>query len=267
MYLEFVRFFNEALEQKAAELEEGFACERFFLAYRYALLAQGKRLRPYMLYLSVKSVAPYLSEDELRARIFNSALAVEMVHTYSLVHDDLPAMDNDDWRRGKPTCHRQFDEATAILVGDALIADAFLLLSSSRCADRQVACLARAIGSSGMVLGQALDLGSKTATLSMHEWLNIHALKTGRLFAAACELGAVCVGADSTIAQAIGTLGQHFGMAFQLRDDIADAAPLTDVAEKTALVDLAKEHLDAAIALATSHQWQALGSFLAEQRL
>ena len=193
-------------------------------ACRYALEGQGKRVRPQLVLLSHQIFDPEWK------RALPSALAVEWVHTYSLVHDDLPCMDDDDWRRGRPSVHKVFGEATALLVGGALLSDAFLILgggvrgleaSSSIVMVRE---LASAIGASGMVLGQSLDLqwtGKHGYSLDV---LNgIHRRKTGNLIAASCVLGASSAGADSGECELLRKLGENFGLAFQITDDVLDA--------------------------------------------
>jgi geranylgeranyl diphosphate synthase type II len=156
-----------------------------------------------------------------------------MVHTYSLVHDDLPAMDDDDLRRGRPTCHKVFGEAVAILVGDALLARAFELLSSDidppLLAARCCAVLARAAGASALVGGQAADLklaesGGECRTVEMHELESIHQRKTGALFVAALELGSIVAGANAQQEAALKSYGKHVGLAFQITDDLLDVS-------------------------------------------
>jgi geranylgeranyl diphosphate synthase type II len=191
-------------------------------AIRYALLAPGKRLRP-QLVLSAAEACGAVVNDALPA-----AVAVEMVHAYSLVHDDLPAMDNDDLRRGRPTCHRQFDEATAILAGDALLTRAFEVLAGDiQPPARAAACcaeLARAIGAGGMVGGQADDLAAQFRHIGVARLQSIHRRKTGALFGASLQLGAIVADADADQRQRLATYGDHLGLAFQIVDDLLDVA-------------------------------------------
>ncbi|WP_018700116.1 polyprenyl synthetase family protein [Amorphus coralli] len=198
--------------------------ERIAEAVRYAALGGGKRFRPF---LAIESAA-LLGGDPAAARA--AAAALECVHCYSLVHDDLPAMDDDDMRRGRPTVHKAFDEATAILAGDALLTVAFEILGSPRThADpavraELVLCLARAAGSAGMVGGQMLDLQAETAAEALGEAdvMRLQALKTGALIAASCEMGAIVSGADAADRGRLKRYGAIVGAAFQLADDLLD---------------------------------------------
>jgi geranylgeranyl pyrophosphate synthase len=192
-------------------------------AMRYGALGGGKRLRPLLVYVTGESLGASLNELDA------PAAAVELIHAYSLVHDDLPAMDDDDLRRGRPTCHRAFDEATAILVGDALQALAFAVLAEdvdAAAAARRlimVRLLARASGTSGMAGGQAIDLVSVGQTLDIEALENMHARKTGALIQCSVLLGAVAAGvtAGEEFA-ALERFGADIGLAFQIQDDILD---------------------------------------------
>jgi geranylgeranyl diphosphate synthase type II len=196
-------------------------------AIRYALLAPGKRLRPQLVLMAADACGGNV-EAALPA-----ACAVEMVHAYSLVHDDLPAMDDDDLRRGRPTCHKVFGEAMAILVGDALQARAFELLATEiqppAVAARCCAILGRAAGASALVGGQVADIaitttdeGKLPGDLSQLE--AIHARKTGALFVAALELGGITANASDEQLQALNGYGRRLGLAFQITDDLLDVA-------------------------------------------
>ncbi len=196
-------------------------------AIEYSLLAPGKRLRPQLVLLATQACGGKV-EDALPA-----AAAVEMIHAYSLVHDDLPAMDDDDLRRGRPTCHKQFDEATAILVGDALQARAFEVLATeitpAERAARCCATLAQAAGASALVGGQADDLTSQffqptDDTQAIERLELIHRRKTGALFRASLRLGAIVAGATDQQLAALDTYGQHLGLAFQVVDDLLDVS-------------------------------------------
>lgn len=209
---------------------------------RYALLAPGKRLRPALVLWAASAcqrdgaALAGRSREQAWEAAAPAALAVEMIHAYSLVHDDLPAMDDDDLRRGRPTCHRQFDEATAILCGDALQALAFETLSEGMApaaAARGCLVLARAAGGEALVGGQADDLAAERGWIrdmttapgpEQVAWLDrIHRRKTGALFSAALELGGLSVGASEAQRCMLAVFGRTFGLAFQIADDILDA--------------------------------------------
>ena len=188
-------------------------------AMRYSLMAGGKRVRPVV----TLAFCDLMGGEWRRAIPF--ACALELVHTYSLIHDDLPAMDDDDLRRGKPTCHKVYGEAMAILAGDALQAEAFRLLATAPgVSDRQraeaVAVLSKACGADGMVAGQVLDILGLTRSRGELELL--HSLKTGAMIQGAAELGCVAAGADSRRREQAAEYARHIGLAFQVRDDILD---------------------------------------------
>lgn len=188
-------------------------------AIAYSLLAKGKRIRPVLTLATCKM----LGGTEKEAIPF--AAALEMVHTYSLIHDDLPAMDDDDLRRGKPTCHKQFDQATAILAGDALLSASFQQIALAPVNPQKIAaatlCLSALSGTQGMVGGQALDLGTTPTTVEELEQLQM--LKTGALLIAACQLGAIAAGAEVEQITQITNYASYLGRAFQIQDDILDA--------------------------------------------
>ena len=206
--------------------------ERLRAAIRYSLLGSGKRLRPALVLMAAEACGG----DATAA--MPAACAVEMVHAYSLVHDDLPAMDDDDLRRGRPTCHKQFDEATAILAGDALLALAFQTLAENvRPPDVAAECcatLARAAGASALVGGQADDLaGTQGATAGLpssadgtsdllDSLQHIHARKTGAMFIASLRLGGLAAGANAEQLEALEAFGRALGLAFQITDDLLD---------------------------------------------
>lgn len=207
------------IEKVLAEKIDALADSKVKEAMRYSLIAPGKRVRPNLLYEVVKGYG--LSEsvaDEF-------ACAIEMIHTYSLIHDDLPAMDNDDLRRGRPTCHKQFDEATAILAGDGLLTYAFDVASSSK-ADpsfvvKCIQVLAQCAGSNGMVLGQDLDMNESNAS----DWdyvRKVHKYKTGCLLSAPLMMGALVAGKDDETVRQWHEIGISLGLAFQIQDDILD---------------------------------------------
>jgi farnesyl diphosphate synthase len=205
-------------------------------AARYAALGGGKRFRPFLVIESAR----LLGGDVHAAHAV--AAAIECVHCYSLVHDDLPAMDDDDMRRGRPTVHKAFDEATAILAGDALLTVAFEILGSERTHPASsvradlVVCLARAAGSGGMVGGQMLDLEAEAATEGRTEAgiLRLQAMKTGALIAASCEAGAILSHAEEMHRARLKRYGEVIGAAFQLADDLLDVdGSEADVGKRT----------------------------------
>jgi geranylgeranyl diphosphate synthase type II len=194
--------------------------DRLREAIRYSLLAPGKRLRPLLVLLGAEACGGATNSS------LPAACAVEMIHAYSLVHDDLPAMDDDDLRRGRPTCHRAFDEATAILVGDALLTLAFEVLSRDvrpgALAAQCCAVLAQAAGATQLVGGQADDLAEQFSDGGVESLEAIHRRKTGALFLAALELGALTAGADQARLAALRQFGRALGLAFQITDDLLD---------------------------------------------
>ena len=189
-------------------------------AMRYSLLAPGKRLRPVLVLLAAEACGGSVEAA------MPAACAVEMVHAYSLVHDDLPAMDDDDFRRGQPTCHKRFDEATAILAGDALLALAFEILARevqpAETAAKCCACLAEAAGPRNLVGGQADDLQGAAEGADLGRLESIHRRKTGALIEACLRLGALVAGADAGRLSALHRYGQALGLAFQITDDLLD---------------------------------------------
>ena len=212
-------------------------------AMRYALGAGGKRLRP-MLCLAAMDAAGVAPGR--RAAGVRAACAVELIHTYSLVHDDMPCMDDDDLRRGQPTTHRVFGSAAAKLAGFALIVQAAHLLHRSAlemgAAPERAAAAVRELcqgaGAAGMVGGQMLDLQSEHSAVQPAELRRIHALKTGALFRAALRIGGLLGGATPTAVDALGAFGEHLGMAFQITDDVLDVTMDTAALGKTAGKDI-----------------------------
>lgn len=203
-------------------------------AMRYAVLGPGKRIRPVLVYATGEVFG---TPD---AALDSSAVAVELIHAYSLVHDDLPAMDNDDLRRGRPTCHKAYDEATAILVGDALQALAFDVLASDPAlaveTGMRVAMLrelASASGSRGMAGGQAIDLAAVGKRLSLEALEHMHRYKTGALIRASVRLGFMASGqTDATQANRLDIYAHAIGLAFQVQDDILDVEGETEIIGK-----------------------------------
>ena len=203
------------------------------LAMRHAVLLGGKRMRPLLVYAS----GSLFAVDE--ARLDAPAVAIELMHAYSLVHDDLPAMDDDDLRRGQPTVHVAFDEATAILAGDALQSLAFAVLADTAVADHVrvelLRTLASAAGADGMCGGQALDLAATgAAALTIDALERLHAMKTGALIRAAVRMGALCGGAQPGQLRRLDDYAAALGLAFQVRDDILDVEGDSATLGKTA---------------------------------
>lgn len=215
--------------------------EQLFSAMRYSVTIGGKRVRPVLAYASCEALGGQPEEADV------AAAAVELVHAYSLIHDDLPAMDNDDLRRGQPTCHRAYDEATAILAGDALQAEAFELLSAAEHIPaqtrlRMVQLLASAAGPRGMVGGQAIDLAAVGQMLDVQTLEDMHRHKTGALISASVQLGALASDkADEQQLQALDTYAGAIGLAFQVQDDILDVEGDTSVLGKQQGADAARE--------------------------
>ena len=210
---------------------------RLIEAMRYATLGGGKRMRGFLVMEAAALFGPLTGEMPGAVRV---AASVEMLHAYSLVHDDLPSMDDDDVRRGQPSTHIRFDEATAILAGDALQARAFEILAepethadpAARCA--LVLALGAASGAAGMAGGQMIDMATEGMTLSEPEIMRLQALKTGRLIRYSVEAGAILGGADPAQQAALAAYGADLGAAFQIADDVLDATGTTAGIGKTA---------------------------------
>ncbi len=224
----------EGVLARALDIQGG-ATERLLRAMRYSTLEGGKRVRPVLVYATGEALGAPLEQLD------TAAAAVELIHVYSLVHDDLPAMDNDDLRRGRPTCHRAFDEATAILTGDALQARAFELLTQSPASVAPAArlemlrVLADAIGTRGMAGGQAIDLESVKISLDQAALEHMHRQKTGALIQASVLLGAISAGLQGVPERAaLAEFGAEIGLAFQIQDDILDVEGTTTALGKRA---------------------------------
>ncbi|MFK7862644.1 MAG: polyprenyl synthetase family protein [Pseudohongiellaceae bacterium] len=207
----------------AATLQRDYPSPRLGDAINYACLNGGKRLRAVLVYASAQAVGGNIEAAD------SAALAIELLHSYSLVHDDLPAMDDDDLRRGKPTVHKQFDEATAILVGDALQSIAFEVLTRKDIAVspttnlRMIKLFAQAAGAQGMVGGQAVDFEATGQSLSLPDLEIMHQLKTGELIECATKLGALsCPEVSEEQIKALSNYARQIGLAFQVQDDILD---------------------------------------------
>ncbi len=230
-----VQIVNETLERLLAEQKE--IPEDLRKALQYTLSAPGKRIRPALVLWCCELVG---GRDNVDARL--AAAAIEMVHTYSLIHDDLPAMDDDDLRRGRPTCHKAFDEATAILAGDGLLTLAFEVLADGvrdpKLAVNLVRELAQAAGPAGMIAGQIADLKAEHTVGTVEALEYIHINKTAKMFRCATLMGALCGGADDGQLDALGRYGLKIGLGFQIADDILDVSASSEQLGKTAGKDV-----------------------------
>ncbi|MDH6231176.1 farnesyl diphosphate synthase [Mesorhizobium soli] len=213
--------------------------QQLFAAMRHGVLNGGKRLRPFLV---LESAALFEADAEVALRV---AAALECVHCYSLIHDDLPAMDDDDLRRGQPTVHKAFDEASAILAGDSLLTYAFDILADTATtlpAERKLALvlgLARAAGPGGMAGGQALDLEAERSSPDEAGIIRLQAMKTGALIRYACEAGAILAGAQEEDREKLAEFGSAIGLAFQLADDLLDLTADTETMGKATGKDAA----------------------------
>ncbi|WP_446007805.1 polyprenyl synthetase family protein [Candidatus Electrothrix sp.] len=208
---------------------------------RYSLFVGGKRIRPILCLAAGRAVC---TSSDIEEQLLPAACALECIHTYSLIHDDLPAMDNDDLRRGQPTCHKKFGEAEAILAGDGLLTHAFSLLSNPDLPGpppatrlQLIATLAHAAGSHGMVGGQHLDITSEEQNIPFEQLKTIHRSKTGALITAAVRMGALAAQADPIQLDALTRYGDAVGLAFQIVDDLLDVTASTEQLGKTAGTD------------------------------
>ncbi len=213
---------------------------RIMQAMRYSLMADGKRLRPILCIAGTEAVGGKESD------VMPIACALEMIHTYSLIHDDLPAMDNDDLRRGKPTCHVAFDEATAILAGDALLTLAFEVLSNAKCADASrllqvIRIIAAAAGCNGMIEGQMRDIASEGKMLNLEELEHLHRRKTGALIEASVISGAMLSDAANQDSEQLRAYAGYIGLAFQVTDDILNVKGDPDILGKAVGTDEARK--------------------------
>ena len=230
-----VHIVNDTLRDLLTDQED--VHEALKEALAYTLFAPGKRVRAILVLWCCELVA---GQDNSNARM--AAAALEMVHTYSLVHDDLPAMDDDDLRRGQPTCHRAFDEATAVLTGDALLTLAFEILAEKiddPSLAAQLACqLARAAGPAGMIAGQVADLKAESTAGTVETLEYIHTNKTAKIFRCAAVMGGLCGGAGTEQLDALAQYGLKVGLGFQIADDILDVSASSEQLGKTAGKDV-----------------------------
>jgi len=217
------------------------APQRLFQAMHYSATAGGKRIRPLFVYASGRAVGLHAK------KLDGIAVAIELIHAYSLIHDDLPAMDDDDFRRGQASCHRQFDEATAILAGDALQALAFEILADDPALSTQpkaqtaiILGLARACGAGGMAGGQVLDLASTGNQISQLELENIHAFKTGALIEISTTAAAILAATNSSQRMVLSRFGKLTGLAFQVFDDLLDVTGDSEATGKPCHADAAR---------------------------
>ena len=239
--LEILRQHGKSTEAYLTSLRARYpdAPARLLEAIEYSLMAGGKRLRPALVLETARACgAPADDRSALAA-----AGAIELIHTFSLVHDDLPAMDDDDLRRGRPTNHKVFGEAMAILAGDAMVTMAFEVIATDadpRVAPALVRELASATGPSGMIGGQVLDIDGEHKSLSLDELRHLHRMKTGALLTCACRTGAIAAGADATRLQAVTAYGRHLGLAFQIVDDLLDVTATAEQMGKATGKDAGK---------------------------
>lgn len=223
-----------ATDQATTAAGTGEALDTISQACSYVLTNGGKRIRPTLVYAAAQA----LGHKGHGADLDHVACALEMIHTYSLVHDDLPAMDDDDLRRGRPSCHKAFNEATAILAGDALQAWAFELLADApgfNAAQRValIKSLAKAAGLQGMVGGQAMDIAATNTDVNLQQLQSMHAFKTGAIIRAALTMGGIAASASAEQLSALDTYGTHIGLAFQVVDDILDVDGNAETLGKT----------------------------------
>lgn len=223
-----------ATDQATTAAGTGEALDTISQACSYVLTNGGKRIRPTLVYAAAQA----LGHKGHGADLDHVACALEMIHTYSLVHDDLPAMDDDDLRRGRPSCHKAFNEATAILAGDALQAWAFELLADApgfNAAQRValIKSLAKAAGLQGMVGGQAMDIAATNSDVNLQQLQSMHAFKTGAIIRAALTMGGIAASASAEQLSALDTYGTHIGLAFQVVDDILDVEGNAETLGKT----------------------------------
>ena len=233
---------DSALERYLPKKEE--LASNLYSAMQHSLFAGGKRIRP------ILSIASFEAAGGKGERILSFACALEMIHTYSLIHDDLPAIDNDDYRRGKPTCHKVFGEAVALLAGDGLLTEAFRLMTHSHATERSpgdeallldlISEVAQAAGVSGMVGGQVVDIESEGKPVDLPTVQYIHTHKTGAMILASVRVGARLGGAKETLLKALTRYGESLGLSFQIADDILNVEGKAALMGKQTGTDLFK---------------------------
>ena len=228
---------TEAFMRKALQRQAD-APRKLIEAMEYSLMAGGKRLRPTLVLESAIACG-----GDVNASTLAAAAAIELIHTFSLVHDDLPAMDNDDLRRGRPTNHKVYGEAMAILAGDGMISLAFELIATDAepaVAAKLIAELAHATGPQGMIGGQVLDMEGEQKSLKLEQLQQLHRMKTGALLVSACRLGALSTNASTSQVSALAEFGRHLGLAFQIVDDLLDVTASAEQMGKATGKDAAK---------------------------
>ena len=233
---------DSALERYLPKKEE--LASNLYSAMQHSLFAGGKRIRP------ILSIASFEAAGGKGERILSFACALEMIHTYSLIHDDLPAIDNDDYRRGKPTCHKVFGEAVALLAGDGLLTEAFRLMTHPHATERSpgdealvldlISEVAQAAGVSGMVGGQVVDIESEGKAVDLPTVQYIHTHKTGAMILASVRVGARLGGAKETLLRALTRYGESLGLSFQIADDILNVEGKAALMGKQTGTDLFK---------------------------
>lgn len=229
-------YINKSLDEI---LQDTLSSSRIVSAMKYSLMAGGKRIRPVLCIAAAEAVGGKADE------VLPAACAIEMIHTYSLIHDDLPTIDNDDFRRGKPTCHVAFDEATAILAGDALLTLAFQILSSVELKNENhaskwlgvVNAISSAAGYQGMIEGQMRDIASEGVVLTLNELEEMHSLKTGAIIEASIYCGAIIGNGDIEQMKQLGIYAKNIGLAFQVTDDILNVEGNPDIMGKAVGTD------------------------------
>ena len=225
---EYIRFTEENLKKYNTHSDSMAAQKNLIDAMNYSLEAGGKRIRPVLVYAFCNA----LGGDYRNACA--PAAAIEMIHTFSLIHDDLPAMDNDDFRRGKPSCHKAFGEAMAILAGDALSVQPFEIIAEDDHLNAEqkvkiILCLAKAVGRAGMIGGQVIDMeNEERSDVDEANLRNMYRHKTGQLIAVSCMMGCICAGADDETIATAADYGFRLGLAFQIIDDILDVTSTTE---------------------------------------
>ncbi|MBP5430938.1 polyprenyl synthetase family protein [Ruminococcus sp.] len=225
---EYISFTEDNLKAYNSHSLEMAAQKNLIDAMNYSLEAGGKRIRPVLVYAFCNALGGDYKNTAA------PAAAIEMIHTFSLIHDDLPAMDNDDYRRGKLSCHKAFGEAMAILAGDALSVLPFEIIADDDRLDAEkkikiISCLAKAVGREGMIGGQVIDMENETRTdVDESNLRNMYHHKTGQLIAVSCMMGCICAGADDEKIKAAADYGFRLGLAFQIIDDILDVTSTTE---------------------------------------